>query len=214
MPELPVGFGSTHLVVGVPAAGRLTTVRWGINLASVQYPMNMAVDYASAVDATGKQVHTVRNALAHYCLKSKAKLLWMVDDDVLPPQWAVQKLLDAMQKDPKAMCAAGIYYSKNFVPTPVVFEDNGSGSFTKWKKGEVFEVPGFIGTGCMLVNTEIFNLVPEPWFDTLEFPDKVTDDAYFCRKVIKAGYKILGHGGVLCGHYDHRSNQEIWPPED
>lgn len=214
MSETPVGFGSTHLVVGVPACGRLTTVRWGINLASQLYPLNVAIDYASAVDATGKQVDVVRNALVAYALQANARYIWMVDDDVLPPNYAVQKLMHALNTHPEAMACGGIYYSKQIVPTPIVFEDNGSGSYYGWKQGEVFEVPGFIGTGCLLIRMEAFEKIQAPWFKVEDFPDKVTEDAYFCRKIIKAGYKILGHGGVLCGHYDHKTNKEIWPTEE
>lgn len=215
-PETPVGFGSTHLVVGVPACGRLTTVRWGINLASQQYPMSMAIDYASPVDTEGKEVGLVRNAIASYALNANAKYIWMVDDDVLPPQFAVQRLLHAMQNRPEVMACGGIYYSKQDVPAPVVFADDGTGPFYNWKPGEVFEVPGFIGTGCLLIRTEVFQRLETPWFETIDTAgkDKVTDDAFFCRKVIAAGYKILGHGGVICGHFNHQTGKVVWPPED
>jgi hypothetical protein len=79
----------------------------------------------------------------------------------------------------------GIYYSKQDVPQPVVFEDNGSGAFHDWEPGSVFEVPGFIGTGCLLIKTEVFDKIEPPWFQTVNYPDKVTDDAFFCP--IKGG---------------------------
>lgn len=208
-----VGFGSTYLLVGVPACGKLTTVRWGINLASQHYPLNMAVDYASAETADGKEVAKARNCIVEVALNSNAKYIWFVDDDVLPPNYAVQQLSFAMLNKPDVMVCGGIYYSKQYVPSPIVFEDNGSGSYQDWKPGEVFEVPGFIGTGCMLIKTELFKHLEPPFFKTLDNPDTVTDDAYFCRKVKAAGFKIYGHGGVLCGHYDVRTRKTYWPPE-
>lgn len=207
------GFGSTHLVVAVPACGRLTTVRWGINLAAQKYPMNMAADFCSAEDGKETEVGLARNCMVEYALQAKAKLIWMLDDDVLPPDYAVQRLLHAMLNKPDVIACAGIYYSKQDVAEPVVFEDNGSGAFTDWKPGEVFEVPGFIGTGCMLIKTKVFESIEPPWFQTLEYPDRVTDDAFFCRKVRAAGFKILGHGGVLCGHFNARTKKTIWPAE-
>lgn len=206
----PVGFGSTYLVVCVPAGGRLTSVHWGINLAAQLYPMNMAVDYCSV---EGGEVGQSRDLMVEYALDSKAKFMWCLDDDVLPPNYAVQRLYAALQSNQQAMACGGIYYSKTIEPAPVVFERGGEGPFYNWKEGEVFELPstGFIGTGCLLINMEIFSKISKPWFKTLEYPDKVTDDAHFCRKVQAAGYKILGHGGVLCGHIDLRNNKTIWP---
>lgn len=208
-----VGFGATHLLVAVPSCGKLTTVRWGINLASQQYPLNCAVDYASAEDGDEKEIGLARNCVVKVAQKMKCKYIWFVDDDVLPPNYAVQQLMFAMQQDKKAMVCGGIYYGKKYVPSPMVFEDDQSGSYVDWKPGEVFEVPGFIGTGCMLIKTEVFDHIEEPWFKTLDYPARITDDAYFCRLVKTAGFKVLGHGGVLCGHYDVRSRRTYWPPE-
>ena len=204
-----VGFGSTHLNIGIVSATGVSTVHWGVNMAAQTFPMNMAHDYSVVV---GQEVGHGRNAISAYSIE-RSKLLWFIDDDVLPPNYALQRLWHALQKEPNAAICAGIYFSKSDTPTPVVFKDNGSGPYMDYKPGEVFEVPGFIGTGCMLIRTEIFKKIEEPWFQTIHFPDKITDDAYFCRKVKAAGYKILGHGGVLCGHYDQRTGKTVWPSE-
>jgi hypothetical protein len=42
----------------------------------------------------------------------------------------------------------------------------------------------------------------------------MTDDIYFCQKVKAAGFNILAHGGVLCGHYDVKTNKIFTLPED
>lgn len=206
-----VGFGATHVLVGVPACGKLTTVRWGINLAAQEWPLNMAHDFASTDDPV--EIGVARNKMVEIALEMKCKYLWFVDDDVLPPNYAVQQLLFAMEQDKKAMVCGGIYYGKKYVPSPIVFEDNQSGSYLDWKPGEVFEVPGFIGSGCMMIRTEVFQYLEQPYFKTTDHPAKITDDAYFCRKVKEAGFKILGHGGVLCGHYDVNTRKTYWPPE-
>jgi len=175
--------------------------------------MNMAVDYASPEDAIGIREDQVRNATVEYTMMTQGKLLWFVDSDVLPPNYAVQRLFHEMINKPEVMVVAGIYFSKQDKPTPVVFEEGGKGPYFGWNEGEVFEVPGFIGAGCMLIRAELFNKIPPPYFVREEYPDKVTDDAFFCRKVKAAGYKVLGHGGVLCGHYDHRTRKVIQPEQ-
>src|ERR1700751_4527064 len=81
-PREPLGFGSTFLVVGVPACGRLTTVQWGINLAAQKYPMNIAVEYCSSSDASEKQVGLARICISQIAQQMRAKFVWMLDDDV------------------------------------------------------------------------------------------------------------------------------------
>src|SRR6266567_9204880 len=84
-----IGFGSAYLIVGGPACEKLTTVRWGINLAAQQWPLNMAHDFASAEDGKPEEIGLARNRIAEICLQVNAKYLWFVDDDVLPPNYAV-----------------------------------------------------------------------------------------------------------------------------
>jgi hypothetical protein len=79
--------------------------------------------------------------------------------------------------------------------------------------GEVFEVTG-IGTGCLMIRTSVFASIEQPWFKTtLEAPEAdihgervvsigMTDDLYFCDKLIRAGHKLYAHGAVLCDHWD------------
>jgi GT2 family glycosyltransferase len=207
----PDEVGKNYLLVGVPACGRATTVRWGINLTSQIYPLSMSHNF---LVVKGAEAGEARNQIVNYVKESKAKLLWMVDDDVFPPQYAVQKMLYAMMSKKDVMACAGIVYTKSEIPVPLVFEHNGSGPYLNWKHGRVFEVPGFISTGCMLIKTEIFDKIETPWFKTTDYPDRMTEDVYFCLKVREAGYKILAHGGVLCGHYDFRTKKVVRAPEE
>lgn len=203
--------GTSHLLVAIPACGRKTTVRWAINLATQIYPLSMSHSYAII---KGAEAGVARNNIAQCAREMKSKFLWMLDDDVLPPQYAVQKMMFAMVTKPDVMAVAGIVYTKSEMPCPLVFGLDGSGPYFNWKKGQIFEVPGFISTGCMLVRTEVFDKIQEPWFKTNGYPMKMTEDAYFCLKVKQAGYKILAHGGVLCGHYDFSTKKVVTAPEE
>lgn len=208
---IPVDMPRTHMMVGIPACGRMTTVRWGINLALLEYPLSMGVNF---IVVRGAEAGVARNQIVEQVKAMKSKLLLMIDDDVVPPAYAVQKLLYSMMAKPNVMASAGIVYTKSSVPSPLVFNNDSEGPYFNWKKGQVFEVPGFISTGCMLIKMEVFDKLEYPWFKTLDYPDKVTEDVYFCQSVMKAGYKILGHGGVICGHYDARTRKVIYGPED
>jgi hypothetical protein len=106
--------------------------------------------------------------------------------------------------------------------TPVIYKENGKGAHWNWKVGDVFNVES-AGTGCMMIRTEVFKHLEKPYFKTveeyIEINDqigcqKITDDIYFCKKVKAAGFNIIAHGGVLCGHYDVKHDKIFTLPED
>lgn len=202
----------TGLVIGLPFCGRLVTPQWAISLSMQQYPINTN-RFLSVVK--GKPIDEARNTIAEFAVKQKAKYVWFLDDDVVAPLFAVKRLIyDLEMADDDVMVAGAIYSTKDdSMPEPCVFQGNGVGPFWKWKKGDVFECTG-IGTGCMVIKTEVFEKLEQPWFRTVnvshETGDLVSefqsDDLYFCDKVTKAGYKILADGNVICIHWDVTRN--------
>jgi hypothetical protein len=222
-----VGFSSVGLAVGLPFSSRPTTPLWGVALATQAYPLNTTVTHVVIQDV---EIGEARNAIVDHALALNATYIWFVDDDVVLPPFAAQRLGYALDtKGPKtfpdskiAVCG-GIYCSKEELSTPVVYKKNGQGASWDWKLNEIFEVES-IGTGCMMIAAEVFKHLEKPYFKTVEeytpAPNgqmgctKMTDDIYFCEKVKKAGFTILAHGGVLCGHYDLRTKKIFTLPED
>jgi hypothetical protein len=160
----------------------------------------------------GMEIGEARCLIAKHALDLGAKYLFFLDDDTAPPYDAVRRLVFALeQAGDDFMVAGGIYANKHSYPTePMVFKADGDGPFWRWKYGEVFECAS-IGTGCMLIKTEVFKHLPEPWFKTVsECPTdqgevhkvEITDDLYFCKKVRDAGFRLLADGGVLPIHWD------------
>lgn len=197
-------------MVGIPAGPRGTTVHWAVNLACQVWPLNTSLRYCVP---EGLDTSRACNAIAEEALQVGAPYVWLVEDDTLPPNYAVQRLMGAMVDRQEVMACAGIYYSKSDTPQPVVYAGPGAGPYWEWKRGEPFELPseGFIGTGCMLIKTEVFTKLERPYFKNVDYP-RTSGDAYFCGQVHAAGYKILGHGGVQCGHYDKQAQRVVWPP--
>jgi GT2 family glycosyltransferase len=197
---------NTHLVIGIPFIGRPIAPEWAISLATQNYPLACNLTY---ITLKGMEVGEARNHIAEEAIAKHAKYLWFIDDDVAVPTLAIRKLIYELEQNPEAMVIGGIYCSKTEPPEPVVFQGKGQGAFWQWKLGDVFECDG-IGTGCMLIKTELFAKLEKPWFKTIDeactdpaqFKNQQTDDLYFCDKVIDAGYKILAHGGVQCLHWD------------
>lgn len=138
--------------------------------------------------------------------KANCKYIWFVDDDTVPPTDAGRHLLYLLEQNGppngKVMVAGGIYCTRSAPPEPIVYMEPSAGAHWDWKVGETFKCWG-IGTGCMLINMDVFDHIPEPWFKTtMEAENRETDDLYFCKKVQAAGFEIMAHGGILCHHYD------------
>lgn len=200
--------GRQGMVLGLPFCGRPVQPEWAISYASLNFPANMNLT-VSAIK--GIAVDEARCRIAEHAINLGAKYLFFLDDDTAPPYFAVRRLVYALeQADDKTMIAAGIYANKHTYPSePMVFMHDGDGPFWKWKYGQVFEC-GSIGTGCMLIKTEVFKHLEKPWFRTINECSEdsnirkieMTDDLYFCKKVRDAGFKILADGGVVCVHWD------------
>jgi len=76
--------------------------------------------------------------------------------------------------------------------------------------------------------------MPKPWFveiktreQVMEFPElfpesidkhiqevRVSTDQFFFKKLDYMGFKALAHGGVLCVHWDMKTNTAYWLPKD
>lgn len=204
---------------------------WAVHLATLAMPMNVSFGYASM---KGRPIDEARNFLAEKAIEYGAKYLFFLDDDTIPPHDALRKLHFALENaDSDVVFCGGVYCTKAEPPNPTIALDMGIGSHWQWKTGEVFECP-FVGTGCLLIKTEVFEKLPRPWFKTIRDLDTalaeglkkytdiigdhggtciVTDDFYFCHKVREAGFRGLAHGGVLPIHVD-QTGQMYMLPED
>lgn len=193
------------LVVGLPTRGKKVGLEWSIFFAYQQFPLNCNREL---IVVKGKPVDEARITIAKKAIDSKAKYLFFLDDDVAAPTHAVKHLMYILESaDDDVMVAGGIYCAKENPPYPMVFRGDGFGSFWKWKRGEVFECSS-IGTGCMLIKTEVFAKLEEPWFFT-DVNNRISDDLWFCDKVQKAGFKILADGNVLCDHWNYDTDPPI-----
>jgi len=162
---------------------------------------NFRISNIYGADTAEGRIHAVRDAIANKC-----KYVWFVDDDTVPPQDAGRRLMYLLEHQGpphgKVMVAAGVYCTRGTPPEPLVYTAQGSGPDWNWKAGDVFKRWG-AGTGCMMINTEVFEHLTEPWFKwTQEADFKESDDLYFCARLAEAGFELIIHGGVLCHHYD------------
>jgi hypothetical protein len=214
------------LVIAVASNGRYVPLEWSLCFASLAKPMNMNYAYFTI---KGMETGEARNYLVQKALDVGSKYIFFIDDDTAPPAFALDELIYVLNNaDDDVIFCAGIYCTKTNPPAPTISQGLGLGPFWKWKTGDVFEMP-YVGTGCMLIKTEIFSQIEKPWFKTItskkeaiecgfEKDDedmsitgeyRITDDFYFCKKVADIGKKGMAHGGVLPVHFD--SNGNIYP---
>ena len=203
------------LFIGIPSSGRTVDVRWALSLQNLGAgaPVGSFTTWQIEI---GEDRAANREFLAEKAIEAGARYFFMVDDDTVCPNTTLRYLSYEIEKDPKIMVTGGIYTTKEYPPRPLVFKRLGDGSFWNWKAGDVFDCEG-IATGCMMIKTEVFQHLPKPWFyepdetpqnETRTVGDREisivrsggTDDLYFCKKVIDAGFRIVAHGGVLCAH--------------
>jgi len=191
------------------------------------------------VFSRGKSLVAAQTGFAEDAVKMGAEYLFLIEDDTAPPPHALCELSRMLDiSDHAIMACGGIYTTRVNPPEPIVYLAPGQGAFWNWKVGDVFECWA-IGMGCTMIRTEIFQMMPRPWFkhyDNVdqvrekpeEFPDQellpellklnprnwgMTSDMYFFTKLRKMGFKVLAHGGVLPIHWDTEKNIGYWLPK-
>ena len=203
MPE-PIQIRKPKGIALAIVSGRgLCPVDMVCSLAMQSWPTNTNFHILSLF---GRDTAQGRNDAVRALREKNVKYVWFVDDDTVPPLDAGRQLAYLLdQNGPpfgKVMVAGGIYTTRSSPPEPLVFMEQGAGPFYDWKVGETFKCWG-LGTGCMMINLEVFDHLPEPWFKTIsEAENRWTDDLYFCDLVAKAGFETMAHGRILCHHYD------------
>jgi len=146
------------------------------------------------------------------------KWIFFIDDDVFIPFDGLAKLMAATKE-----IITGVYWTKSDETAPVIFEEIGQGPMYTFPVDEVIPIGG-AGLGCTLINMDVFNRFDEAgiayfvenW--TYTAPDgnrikcNVGEDHYFYLKAREFGYQPYAHTGVLCDHYDLKTNK-FYPNE-
>jgi len=134
--------------------------------------------------------------------KTKNTHIMFIDGDMIFPPDGVAKLLK-QDKD-----IIGANYNQRQLPlisTVKMADKDGnyrSGSSKEFPK-VTFEVAA-IGTGYCLINMNVFDKVPEPWFASGYFDGNLidfnTEDIYFCKEAKKAGFKVWCDPTLILKH--------------
>jgi GT2 family glycosyltransferase len=148
------------------------------------------------------EIMSARNAIA-----AQAKhYLFFLDDDVVPPSDTLLKLFGLLRAHPRARVAGGIYFGRtNTQKTLPMCWNLTYSMMIDFPRGKPF-LCGGLATGCFLLDTSVLAEVPAPSF-RYEASGSVLlrgDDEILCTEIIKLGYDVVAHGGIICPHLDAR----------
>jgi hypothetical protein len=140
-----------------------------------------------------------RNSIVAQAQMDGAKYLLMLDTDQIYAPETLTKLM-ANKKD---IC--GVRVHRRWVPFDPIFYRGELGKYSNVPDEEAFS-GGVIevdatGTGCLLFDMRVFDMLPFPWFEFSQNDGKpVGEDIFFCHKARQAGIKIHVDTGIEVGH--------------
>ena len=154
---------------------------------------NKDIDWHFIVSSEGYTTAENRNYIAVQACNNKSDYLLMIDDDMtFPPD-----TLDTLLSDKKDIVGVAYHSREREGEIMSIVETNKNEYINleketdpKYKK--TFECYA-TGTGIILIKTDVFKKVPQPWFEFTYYENgkcKEGEDWNFCFKAKDAGYKI------------------------
>lgn len=156
-------------------------------------------------------------------LRTSQYILTVEDDNILPPH-ALVAMLQSIQYGPYDVMA-GVYHMKGAFAIPMAFgrpgqKDEAGGidlspvrltnailADSSDVASKIVEVNG-VACGCTLWRLDLFRELEPPWFKTFTRFDAhgnvevMTQDMYWCRRLVEAGKRIAVDTRVMVGHLD------------
>ena len=189
-------------LVGVAVNSAARYHAFTICITDLKSPPNTALHWALGSDRI-----VGRNKLVQKCLDIGAEWLFFLDDDHAFENDILMRLL-AHEKD----IVASLYLQRIRPFTPIAYEDYDPETrtytaldLTKYGKNDLVPIKA-AGTGGMLIRSEVFRAMEEPWFQLIEGVG--SEDLPFCNKAIDLGFEIYCDLGTPLGHIDPVI---VWP---
>lgn len=163
-------------------------MEWTWALRKLELPPNTLFFFARGLPLPLTRTNLVKDAL-----KAECKWIFFLDSDVILPSNALNTLLS----HGLPICS-GLYRAHK----------REGFSYAVWMKvgeNQYAPVGEWVGTlipvdvtglGCCLIRSEVFQRVPEPWF---EWGD-ISEDFYFFEKAKKHGFQCVIDTSIKCSH--------------
>jgi Glycosyltransferase like family 2 len=175
---------------------------------------------------TGNFIPAQRDLIVERALALNSDVILMCDDDMVLAPNAWVDLCALLEADSRTALAGALYYSRDSFRPMVVdhWDENDTRSAV---------IPAFdcdpvavdgVGFGCVAIRVSALRELMPPYFPAHVFIERgagrvrVCDEDYlFCARLRQAGYRVLLHPGVRCGHYDRTSKTiapRSWEPAE
>jgi hypothetical protein len=182
---------SSRVLVGMPTRGYAyaPSLLRAADLAR-HYGRELAVEIGSPLEL-------VRTRLVLRFLESDADHLLTIDDDILAPDGAAERLLQLAA--PVATAPCPIFLDGRILSNVKAV---GSDEWIAAPPGAVFPVR-HTGLGFTLIHRDVFTRIRTPWFQFGAAANGRTigEDAWFSNGVTQAGLQILCDGAIRCSHF-------------
>ena len=142
-----------------------------------------------------------RNRCVKEFLETDYQYLWWIDDDIVPPRNALDKLIDADKDIIGAVCFAMKYENDKALPYPVTLRYNEESKYVVYYGSGIEEVDA-TGGACVLFKRKVYETIERP-YEFHYHKDgtlSLTCDFDIFQKVQKAGFKIYIDFDLLCAH--------------
>jgi hypothetical protein len=174
--------------IGIPSTGTMRTETHLSILGTIYHSTQHEFHH---VNQNGCYIHENRWILVQELLKYDCDYIFFVDADMKFRSDTLEKLL-AVNKP-----VVGAAYNMRRFPleTTVKFAD-AFGNLIPKNADEIPTIPFrcfALGTGCMLIKKEVFEKLPQPWFDFengLDGKMMTGEDIYFCKQCYKHGIEV------------------------
>ena len=188
------------IAIGFPLVNDTVPVPFFTSFACMQKPVEYTLLFPEVSHGpwTGS-IADARNSLVAQALQDGASYLMMADTDQVYPQDALTKLLS------HKVDICGVKVHSRWFPYAPVFYRGSVGKYQfipneEMYSGKLVEIDA-TGTGCLLINMEIFDRLEPPWFKfDMNKGNPVGEDIYFCHKAREAGIKIYVDTSIEVGH--------------
>ena len=142
--------------------------------------------------------------MAKWLLDSDFTHILMLDADHLHSADVVERLTRWVVADPKIQVVSGMSFRRGppFDPNAWMLDEAKNRTYPLLSWGQGLIKVDLIGGSCMLINREVFEVLPWPWFCfTYAGPGQFGgEDIYFSRKCKAAGISIYCDSTTVSPH--------------
>ena len=182
--------------VGIVAGDNGRYTLFSVCLTQLKHPPNTRIDWGLSTDIAG-----ARNSLVKRSLEEGSEWILFLDDDHVYPGDLLLRLLKHEQP------IVGSLYLRRAQPfSPVAFSHRSedglyqSIDLTALPKEGLLKVHA-LGAAGLLVWSEVFRAIPEPWFVHGRYGEwNAGEDIIFCEQANEAGFDIFVDLAAQLGH--------------